>query len=767
MAKWPQSPEREEPVKNDRLEKVEAWWSGKAEKRVEEKAPLVDWSQSRIIGLTINRRVTGTEGRNWIGWIHERFIPRTLDLGLSIGCGTGELERDVLGQGLCQAMEGIDIATGAIEIARRAAGDMPITYSQADMESDHLPLDRFDIAFCAFILHHIIRLDFCLEQIYTSLKADGLFAIGEYIGPCRFQWKPCQFQKARDVYGFLPEKYRFNYYRGCTVEQPQTADVAYMVVNDPSEAVRSNEILKVVDRYFERLDRRVIGGSLLNPLLAGILDNFNEEDPLDLSFLRLAALLEEILIEGDLLEPDFAFGVYRKRPLPLGGEEAKTADRARSDEISKQERVITELHSRFVHVDRENKEALERVRKTGQRLAQAREEIERRQCENAALKNGVLFRIARAVRAVMKGSAPAGAFPGTGQDISADVAPPVEERFPESQAPDGPVTGRQTGSPEVRAIMEYACRLVSGDGLPWLHWVRERVGARAKRALAIGFDHDFAAAVVSHEISEHVDTVGTCGPVRKEEHRGDYQLVFFRVPHGEEAGRFGDLSGVLGEAGALVIVRCAERLRPEDASGVFVERLSECLPPRCGFSEYAKGYGGGGPQTASGGQEEKWMPDGYRLQAARGFGSVVSSWIQDRAAKHLPGEDEMAVSLTSLLLYLEGCAFETGSLSPEMEVCLYGRGRGDEQVDSTKDVCVEGDIVRLQEMEMQRLETYIDEGIAHQLKLRAELDPRLRELEHDKWVLDSLCAEGELLGRKGPLKYAGLLHERLRRSRGT
>ena len=82
---------------------------------------------------------------------------------------------------------------------------------------------------------------------------------------------------------------------------------------DPSEAIRSEEILDVVLRYFEVVEKRDLGGTLLQFLLSGIAGNFRADDPRSLRILEMLFTIEDALMEVGDLESDFVVVVARPK----------------------------------------------------------------------------------------------------------------------------------------------------------------------------------------------------------------------------------------------------------------------------------------------------------------------------------------------------------------------------------------------------------------------------------------------------------------------
>ena len=82
---------------------------------------------------------------------------------------------------------------------------------------------------------------------------------------------------------------------------------------DPSEAVCSADILKLLPEYFDVLEINGYGGSLLHMLLEGIAGNFVEDNPRSMTYLQSFFDLEDRLIAAGRLQHDFANIIARKK----------------------------------------------------------------------------------------------------------------------------------------------------------------------------------------------------------------------------------------------------------------------------------------------------------------------------------------------------------------------------------------------------------------------------------------------------------------------
>jgi SAM-dependent methyltransferase len=110
--------------------------------------------------------------------------------GLTLGCGAGRRERELVGRGVCRRFHGIDISEKAIAAAREIAKeqDLPLTYEVADLNFVELPEKTFDLVVAQTCLHHILFLERVAEQVWRSRKSDGYLWIHDFIGETQGQY---------------------------------------------------------------------------------------------------------------------------------------------------------------------------------------------------------------------------------------------------------------------------------------------------------------------------------------------------------------------------------------------------------------------------------------------------------------------------------------------------------------------------------------------------------------------------------------------------
>jgi len=266
------------------------------------------------------RACRGTEGLRWFAYLCRQHLAGRRNLSmLSLGCGTGALERKLAGIGAFTTCHGIDLAPAAIDAARgeaARAGIAGLRYDVRNLERDGPPGGRHDVAWFNGSLHHIERLEPVLDGVRDALAPDGWLFVNEYVGADRFAFPAHQREAMGAAFALLPARLRRSCHdvdRGRLVEEVPMPDPAEVMAVDPSEAVRSSAILAAIESRFEIVERNDCGGTLLQFLLAGIAGNFRDDSEDDRRYLEMLFAIEDALIDAGELQSDFVVLAARPR----------------------------------------------------------------------------------------------------------------------------------------------------------------------------------------------------------------------------------------------------------------------------------------------------------------------------------------------------------------------------------------------------------------------------------------------------------------------
>ncbi len=96
---------------------------------------------------------------------------------LDIGCGTGQLCRDLVHRGFC--VKGIDSSDAAIEQAKQSTmlPESTIKFAVCDVEKDTIDTRQYDLLFCKYVLAFIVDKDRFLQRISSLTAQNGVFVV--------------------------------------------------------------------------------------------------------------------------------------------------------------------------------------------------------------------------------------------------------------------------------------------------------------------------------------------------------------------------------------------------------------------------------------------------------------------------------------------------------------------------------------------------------------------------------------------------------------
>src|SRR6185436_18852979 len=137
----------------------------------------------------------------------------------------------------------------------------------------------YDVIVAHAVLHHVENLEHAFAQLRGALRANGTLIVNEYVGPKRFQFGDDVLRIINELLACLPSRLRRGAIDPRVYERRERPTVEQMIATDPSEAVRSDELVELVERDFCIVGERRIGGTILQHLLYDIAHNFRFDVP--------------------------------------------------------------------------------------------------------------------------------------------------------------------------------------------------------------------------------------------------------------------------------------------------------------------------------------------------------------------------------------------------------------------------------------------------------------------------------------------------------
>ncbi len=295
----------------ERMDTAARWWNSQHDAIAADRSR---WWQNRHVIAHVNEALTGDPAKVWYRWIAERFFPAPRERGLCLGSGVGGVERQAIDLGLARAMDGIDFAGEVLHRAQETAdraGYRTIRYIEGDLNTYPIPERAYDFVIAREILHHLDRLEEVLDRTFAALRPGGLLIAEEYVGPNRFRWRPRQMALARCILASIPEVSRV---MAATGEVKREGGVVPGVLgNDPTEAVRSEDILPAVRQRFRILAERPAGGTIAQIVFDGIMHHFDADDEADARLVKSVLAAEGDLIRTGAIDSDYVLFVARRR----------------------------------------------------------------------------------------------------------------------------------------------------------------------------------------------------------------------------------------------------------------------------------------------------------------------------------------------------------------------------------------------------------------------------------------------------------------------
>lgn len=266
------------------------------------------------------RRISGHPHVHFVAYMEQmlaRHFGRTPLHAVSLGCSESLYapEFHLAAAGLLAGCDILDVAQGLLrkqQALAQSKGLERFRYLVQDLNTVKLAPESIHFAWGFGTVHHVEDLDHLFAQVNAALKPGGLFFMREYVGPDRIQLTARQLSVANRILAALPENLR-RLSDGSLKSRIEPTDVEALIQVDPSESVRSSEIMRILPMHMRVLEVHHTGGTLLHPLLNGIANNFEGSPEAD-AMLRVLIAMDEILIDGGVLPSDYVVCVAGKLP---------------------------------------------------------------------------------------------------------------------------------------------------------------------------------------------------------------------------------------------------------------------------------------------------------------------------------------------------------------------------------------------------------------------------------------------------------------------
>jgi ubiquinone/menaquinone biosynthesis C-methylase UbiE len=295
-------------------------------------AAAAKWNKAHVVPNFRRRFVNHIP---WVrSYIHELYLDKEtpfsllkrklgnvpVDSALELAGGRGDFSLGLLTSGLTKNIRMVDISESAARIAREKADKQGISGFAVEVgDVNDLRIDgKYDLVTFSQSLHHISALEHILGEVRRALKPGALFYVSDYIGPTRMQWTDTQLKYMNDLLSIMPESLRAQINPDgsdapAPKERVKRIPLETFERVDPSEAVRSADIDRVIRETFEMVEFYPMGGTISYELYRTIAHNFDVADGAAQALLKTVLYFEHDLISKGVLSSDFGLYFCRAR----------------------------------------------------------------------------------------------------------------------------------------------------------------------------------------------------------------------------------------------------------------------------------------------------------------------------------------------------------------------------------------------------------------------------------------------------------------------
>ncbi len=303
------------------IQRTTDYWDAWQRSQVKAQSLYTDWADHPTVFREMMRHAFGNPDTDFFEQIHQSFLGLEKAHALSLCCGDGGFERQLLERSIFAKITGLEIsperiAHGQAFLSQLPPGQAPLLdFFQQDVNLGQFGHAQFDVVFAKAALHHIQDLESALKGIEQCLRPGGVLITIDFFGPSRFQWTHEQLDACNWFWANRVPPHLRNDEEGQLLPPITRPSVESMIAMDPSEAARSGELHSLLCEQFTVLTDAPLGGTVLNLLLYGDrVNRFDLADPIHNQVLEEAVAFEHQLIAERRLQSDFRLMVLQRKP---------------------------------------------------------------------------------------------------------------------------------------------------------------------------------------------------------------------------------------------------------------------------------------------------------------------------------------------------------------------------------------------------------------------------------------------------------------------
>lgn len=279
-----------------------------------------NWWTCKPVIRELNRRVCGktspTPSHGLLTRVLQLKGDQELTLGVSIGCGSGLKEIDLIKADVVRRMRAYDLTPRRIAHARNHAKRQGVTDRIEFLVGDAFAGEEgaaADLIYWDNSLHHMFDVRAAVEWSFNQLRSGGLFVMNEYVGPTRFDLPEEDLRFVNRVREPLPDRLFAREGRRPLPKRLSLDWLKASIADDPSEMADCGDTLAIVQAFFPDADVVRTGGLAYFVAMSGLYGNVRPDESQD-----DAALIYHLMLLDDMytrLRPEstlYAVAIARK-----------------------------------------------------------------------------------------------------------------------------------------------------------------------------------------------------------------------------------------------------------------------------------------------------------------------------------------------------------------------------------------------------------------------------------------------------------------------
>lgn len=269
------------------------------------------WLQFRQCRAYFNQKIAAGSNFNRVteayAWRLQQEIQQKSQFhrGISIGCGMGKPEMELVKNGIVEQLDLFEISPVAIEKGQAIAAKLGVQQQVHFYHGDVFSMDlknQYDLVYWKSSLHHMLNVGDAVKFCKDIMVEGGVFSAFDYVGPNRFQYSETNLEMINHVLAVLPERC-FRGFKNPEELLPRVItrpSAENLKAHDPTEAADSENILPAIQRYFPDAIITVLGGGIARLALDYIAHNLTEEKEEDEAIIQFILAADHLASKSDI-----------------------------------------------------------------------------------------------------------------------------------------------------------------------------------------------------------------------------------------------------------------------------------------------------------------------------------------------------------------------------------------------------------------------------------------------------------------------------------